>query len=85
MGAFPHMITIARYRGARYSYHVTIFDQLATNRATREHLAEQQRQADEELRQLVKTAFEQGATAPELAKATGLSAPRMYQIRDGRR
>lgn len=38
-----------------------------------------------DLARYVKEAFEHGATGPQLARATGLSRERIYQIRDGRR
>jgi hypothetical protein len=41
--------------------------------------------ADAELRQLISEGFEQGIPGEKLADAAGLSLPRVYQIRDGRR
>jgi hypothetical protein len=41
--------------------------------------------ADFELRRLIKQGFEQGIPGEQLAEAAGLSVPRVYQIRDGRR
>jgi hypothetical protein len=41
--------------------------------------------ADEELRRLIREGFEQGISGEKLAEAAGLSVPRVYQIRDGRR
>jgi hypothetical protein len=42
-------------------------------------------EADAELRQLICEGFEQGIPGEKLAEAAGLSVPRVYQIRDGRR
>ena len=41
--------------------------------------------ADAELRRLIRAGFEQGIPGEQLAEAAGLSASRLYQIRDGRR
>jgi len=41
--------------------------------------------ADAELRGLIREGFEQGIPVEKLAEAAGLSAPRVHQIRDGRR
>ena len=41
--------------------------------------------ADNELRQLIREGFEQGISGERIAEAAGLSVPRVYQIRDGRR
>jgi hypothetical protein len=41
--------------------------------------------ADAELRQLISEGFDQGIPGEKLADAAGLSLPRVYQIRDGRR
>jgi hypothetical protein len=41
--------------------------------------------ADAELRQLIREGFDQGIPGDQLAEAAGLSIPRVYQIRDGRR
>ncbi|OHV03720.1 hypothetical protein [Mycobacterium talmoniae] len=43
------------------------------------------KKADAELRGLVREAFAAGHTAQAIADSAGLSAPRVYQIRDGRR
>ncbi|BAX94252.1 hypothetical protein [Mycobacterium shigaense] len=40
---------------------------------------------DAEIRRLVCEGFEQGIPGRELAEAAGVSVPRIYQIRDGRR
>jgi hypothetical protein len=42
-------------------------------------------EADAELRRLIREGFEQGIPGEKLAEAAGLSVPRVYQIRDGRR
>jgi hypothetical protein len=41
--------------------------------------------ADAELRRLIREGFEHGIPGEQLADAAGLSVPRVYQIRDGRR
>jgi hypothetical protein len=41
--------------------------------------------ADAELRRLIREGFEHGIPGEQLAEASGLSVPRVYQIRDGRR
>jgi hypothetical protein len=41
--------------------------------------------ADAELRRLIREGFEQGISGERLAEAAGMSVPRVYQIRDGRR
>jgi hypothetical protein len=41
--------------------------------------------ADAELRRLIRKGFESGFPGEKLAEAAGLSVPRVYQIRDGRR
>jgi hypothetical protein len=46
---------------------------------------EETRRIDVELAELIRAAFEAGHTGPEIAAAAGLSTPRTYQIRDGRR
>jgi hypothetical protein len=42
-------------------------------------------EADAELRRLIREGFEYGIPGEQLADAAGLSVPRVYQIRDGRR
>ncbi len=42
-------------------------------------------QAEAELHRLIREGFEQGISGEKLAAAAGLSVPRVYQIRDGRR
>jgi hypothetical protein len=63
-------------------------DQLALIRRAAK-LRERRRAAvdatDAELRRLIREGFEQGITGEKLAEAAGLSVPRVYQIRDGRR
>jgi hypothetical protein len=41
--------------------------------------------ADDELRRLIVEGFAQGIPGSKLAEAAGVSVPRVYQIRDGRR
>lgn len=41
--------------------------------------------ADAKLRALIREGFEAGIPGAPLAEAAGLSLPRVYQIRDGRR
>jgi len=41
--------------------------------------------ADAELRRLIREGFECDILGEQLAEAAGLSVPRVYQIRDGRR
>jgi hypothetical protein len=63
-------------------------DQLALIRRAAK-LRERRRAAfdagDAELRQLIREGFAQGIPGDRLADAAGLSLPRVYQIRDGRR
>ncbi len=40
---------------------------------------------DAEVRRLIREGFDQGIASEKLAEAAGLSVPRVYQIRDGRR
>ncbi|OBB01110.1 hypothetical protein A5668_25090 [Mycolicibacterium fortuitum] len=62
-----------------------ILDCIRANRAQhREHTAAAD-VLDSQLRDLVKMAFEQGHTGPQLAAILGISKERVYQIRDGRR
>jgi hypothetical protein len=42
-------------------------------------------EADAELRRLIREGFENGIPVEQLAEAAGLSVPRVYQIKDGRR
>ena len=41
--------------------------------------------ADADLRRLIREGFDHGIPGEQLAEAAGLSVPRVYQIRDGRR
>jgi hypothetical protein len=63
-------------------------DQLALIRRAAK-LRERRRAAfdagDAELRRLIREGFEEGISGEKLAEAAGLSLPRVYQIRDGRR
>ncbi len=43
------------------------------------------RALDEQMAELIRAAFQQGYSGPAIAKAAGLSKPRVYQIRNGRR
>ncbi|MFV8049957.1 sigma factor-like helix-turn-helix DNA-binding protein [Mycobacterium sp. 48b] len=56
----------------------------ANRRQHREH-TDAANVLDSKLRDLVKMAFKQGRTGPELASVLGISKERVYQIRDGRR
>lgn len=70
---------------ARYNRAVDILDAIRANRERhREHTSAADA-LDSQLRDLVKMAFEQGRTGPELAAVLGISKERVYQIRDGRR
>ena len=51
----------------------------------RERQQDKLRDADDELRRLIREAFAKGLAGEQIAKAAGLSTPRVYQIRDGRR
>lgn len=59
--------------------------QIAQNRARRREIAAEASVLDERLGHLVRAAFENGHTGPEIAQVAQLSKPRVYQIRDGRR
>ena len=41
--------------------------------------------AEEDVAVLIREGFEMGVSGPVIAEAAGLSKPRAYQIRDGRR
>ena len=63
-------------------------DQLALIRRAaklRERRRADEQAADAELRRLIREGFEHGIPGEQLAEAAGLSVPRVYQIRDGRR
>ncbi|OFJ55307.1 hypothetical protein [Mycolicibacterium grossiae] len=63
-------------------------DDITANRAKRRELTQQIADLDAALEGpegLVARAFEDGATGPQIATAAGVSKPRVYQIRDGRR
>ncbi|MCW2649924.1 MAG: hypothetical protein JWR32_900 [Mycobacterium sp.] len=60
-------------------------EQIAENRARRRQVAAEASFLDEQLRKLVRAAFEDGHTGPQIARMAQLSKPRVYQIRDGRR
>ena len=73
----------ARHRGARSE------PDNGSDGARRQSVRERRRaavdEADAELRRLIREGFEQGISGEKLAEAAGLSVPRVYQIRDGRR
>lgn len=54
-------------------------------RARRDEASRKLAEIDSEIKELVIEGFAKGLTAPTMALAVGLSAPRLYQIRDGRR
>lgn len=62
-----------------------IVDRIRANRERHREHTDAADALDSQLRDLVKTAFEQGHTGPELATVLGISKERVYQIRDGRR
>lgn len=68
-----------------YIYSVELLQQIAAVRDRRNTAAKDLRDIDEQLRQLVQTAFNEGLTGPQIAAAAGLSQARIYQIRDGKR
>jgi hypothetical protein len=59
--------------------------EIAQNRARRREVAAQASVLDEQLADLVRAAFADGHTGPQIAEVAKLSKPRVYQIRDGRR
>lgn len=93
----PFGATIARYNGSPWRFskvvqHALNFppmdDHLELIRRaarTRERQRGEFNAADKEFRRLIREGFEQGITGEQLAEAAGLSLPRVYQIRDGRR
>lgn len=62
-----------------------VLDDIADNRRRKQALKEQGDRLDAALAELVRAAFDEGCTGPEIAKVARTSAPRIYQIRDGRR
>jgi hypothetical protein len=60
-------------------------EEIAHNRARRRELAALATRLDEQLGELVRAAFADGHTGPQIAAVARLSKPRVYQIRDGRR
>lgn len=58
---------------------------LAVARADRDNAQQDAKQSDLALRQAIKDASKAGLSAPQIADAVGLSAYRVYQIRNGRR
>jgi hypothetical protein len=60
-------------------------EQIADNRARRREVAAEASVLDDELGKLVRAAFDEGHTGPQIAQVARLSKPRVYQIRDGRR
>lgn len=62
-----------------------ILDCIRANRERHREHTEAADALDSQLQSLVKTAFEQGHTGPQLAAVLGISKERVYQIRDGRR
>jgi len=61
-------------------------DRVAATFADREAAREDLQRAEEAFSEAVREAMTHGgATAPQIAKLTGLTPPRIYQIRDGRR
>lgn len=62
-----------------------ILDAIRANRERHREYADAADVLDTQLRDLVKMAFDQGHTGPELASVLGISKERVYQIRDGRR
>jgi hypothetical protein len=62
--------------------HLALIRRAAKTRERRQAATDE---ADLELRRLIREGFEQGIPGEKLAEAAGLSVPRVYQIRDGRR
>lgn len=58
---------------------------IAANRDLHNRLAAELRSVDDQLPGLVRAAFEEGHTGPEISPVAGVSKERVYQIRDGRR
>jgi hypothetical protein len=70
---------------ARYTPRVDILALIRRAAKLRERRRGAFDEADAELRRLIREGFESGIPGEQLAKAAGLSVPRIYQIRDGRR
>ena len=67
---------------------MTTLELITANRAKRREHARAITALDAELEGstgLVAQAFDDGHTGPQIAAAAGISKPRVYQIRDGRR
>lgn len=62
-----------------------ILERLAQQRDRKAQLEAEIEAVDTEIRHLVRAGFAEGIRTSTMATAAGLSAPRMYQIRDGRR
>lgn len=62
--------------------HTTVIAEVAERRAG---YLKEIGEADEDLRQAIKAAFDAGLTAGPIKRASGLSESRLYQIRDNRR
>ncbi|WP_396909524.1 sigma factor-like helix-turn-helix DNA-binding protein [Mycolicibacterium sp.] len=62
-----------------------ILEAIRANRAQHREHTQAAGKLDEQLRDLVRAAFAEGHTGPELAALLGISKERVYQIRDGRR
>jgi hypothetical protein len=73
---------LARYDKRAMDDHLTKIKRAARSRDRRRAAFDD---ADAELRRLIREGFGLGISGEELATAAGLSVPRVYQIRDGRR
>jgi hypothetical protein len=62
--------------------HLALIRRAAKSRERRREVFDE---ADAGLRRLIREGFEHGIPGEKLAEAAGLSVPRVYQIRDGRR
>jgi hypothetical protein len=63
-------------------HHTALIEAAAERRVT---TLKESRAADEDLRLLIKEAFDAGLTATPIKHASGFSESRLYQIRDNRR